>query len=276
MQCLLFRRKNKALPHSLSWLWAIQVANQEYRLAGRGRASPAQEPTKAGSGALRRVVVVVARVQLKHRVDPLVLIERLDLLRILPDIPQDRVPGLALLVSQGEVDAVWLALGLVGKDVLLHAGKPERAGHAAHPGKQIRPVDGVQGEQPGQRIPSDFPPGRNSSYFLLCRGDDLLGQQPHIVVRAAGAGLRIFEGGGLSQGTMSWFQSRLLIATCVNGGQPVACAVSNIFCPSPEKVLRKIIGVSDSEFGKIDAVLLPIVKGCIWAHLLSISVITTC
>ena len=155
----------------------------------------AQQPDDAGGGALRRVVVVVARVQLKHRVDPLGLIERLDLLRILPDIPQDRVPGLALFVSQGEVDAVWLALGLVGKDVLLHAGKPEGAGHAAHPGKQIRPVDGVQGEQPGQGVPGDPTPAWDSANLFLCYWDDLLGQEPQVVVRAAGTGLGVFEGG---------------------------------------------------------------------------------
>ena len=141
------------------------------------------------------MVVVVARIQLKYCVDPLVLIEGLDLLRVLSDAPQDGVPSLALLVSKGEVDAVRLALGLVGEDVLLHAGEPERAGHAAHPGKQVRPVDGVQGKQSGQGVSGDPPPGRNSSKFLLCRGDDLLGQEPQIVVRAAGAGLGVFEGG---------------------------------------------------------------------------------
>lgn len=89
---------------------------------------------------------MVARVQLKYRVNFLAPIERLDLLCIPADAPQDRVPGLALLVSQREVDAVRQALGLVGKDVLLHAGEPEGTGHAAHPRKQVRPIDGVQGE----------------------------------------------------------------------------------------------------------------------------------
>ena len=81
------------------------------------------------------MVVVAARIQLEHRVDSFVLIEGPDLLRVLPNAPQDRVPGLPLLVPQGEVDAVRPALGFVGEEVLLHAGKPEGAGHAAHPGK---------------------------------------------------------------------------------------------------------------------------------------------
>ena len=37
---------------------------------------------------------------------------------------------------------------------------------------------------------------------------------------------------------MSWFQSRSLMATSANGGQPEACAFSNIFWYSWEKVLR--------------------------------------
>ena len=158
----------------------------------QGRLS-AQQPGDTGGGALRRVVVVVARVQLEYRVDPLVLIERLDLLRVLPDAPQDRVPGLALLVPQGEVDAVRPALGLMGEEVLPHAGKPEGAGHAAHPGKQIRLVEGVQGEQPGQGVPGNPAPTRNSGKFLLCRGDDLFSQKPQIVVCAACAGSSIFK-----------------------------------------------------------------------------------
>ena len=89
------------------------------------------------------MVVVVTWVQLKHRVDPLGLIKGLNLFRILPHAPQNRVSGFALLVSQGELHMVWLALWFVGEDVVLHSGKPERAGHAAHPRKQIRPVDGV-------------------------------------------------------------------------------------------------------------------------------------
>ena len=81
------------------------------------------------------MVVVVPRVQLKHRVDPLGLIEYLNLFCVLPDIPQNRIPGLALLISQGKVHTVRPTLWLVGEDVLLHAGKPEGAGHAPYTGK---------------------------------------------------------------------------------------------------------------------------------------------
>ena len=58
----------------------------------------AQQPGNAGGGALRRLVVVVTWIQLEHRIDPLVLIECLNLLRVLTDAPQDWVPSLALLV----------------------------------------------------------------------------------------------------------------------------------------------------------------------------------
>ena len=136
---------------------------------------------------------MVARIHLKHCVDPLALIEGMNLLRILPDAPQDRVPGLTLLVPQGEVDAVRPALGLMGEEVLLHAGKPEGAGHAAHPGKQIRLVEGVHGEQPGQGVPGDPAPTRDSINLLLCRWNNLFRQKPQIVVRTTGAGLSIFE-----------------------------------------------------------------------------------
>lgn len=68
--------------------------------------SSAQHPGNAGSGALRRMVVVVAWVQLKHRVDPLALIEGLDLLRVLANIPQGLVQGLALPITRREVRAV--------------------------------------------------------------------------------------------------------------------------------------------------------------------------
>lgn len=60
---------------------------KEYSLAGRGGASPAQEPTKACSCAFHSLVIVIAWIQLKHCVDPLALIEGLDLLCILPDTP---------------------------------------------------------------------------------------------------------------------------------------------------------------------------------------------
>ena len=81
---------------------------------------------------------------MKHCVDPLALIEGLDIFRVLPNAAQDRVSGLALLVSQGEIYAVRPTLRLMGEDVLLHAGIPEGAGHAAHTGEQICLIDGVQ------------------------------------------------------------------------------------------------------------------------------------
>ena len=92
-------------------------------------------PTKACSCALHRMIVMVPRVQLKHCVDSLALIERLNLFRILPDAPQNWVSGFALLVTQREIYAVRPMLWLVGKDVLLHTGKPEGAGHASYTGK---------------------------------------------------------------------------------------------------------------------------------------------
>lgn len=99
---------------------------------------------------------------------------------------QDRILGFALLISQREIYAVRLVLWLIGEDVLLHAGKPEGAGYAAHPGKQICLVDGIQSEQPGQRVPGDAPPARNAAKLFLRRRNDLLGQKPQIVVRPAG------------------------------------------------------------------------------------------
>ena len=66
------------------------------------------------------MVVVVTRIQLKHRVDPPGLIEGLDLFRVLPHAPQNGVSGFALLVSQGEVHVVWLALRFVGEDIVTY------------------------------------------------------------------------------------------------------------------------------------------------------------
>ena len=106
---------------------------KEYSLAGGAPNSPAQEPTKACSCALRRMVVVISGVQLKHCVDPLALIECLNLFCVLPDTSQKWVTGLALLVSQGEVHAVRQTLWLMGENVLFHAGKPKRARHTANP-----------------------------------------------------------------------------------------------------------------------------------------------
>ena len=84
-------------------------------------------------------------------------------------------------------------LWLMGKDVLLHAGKPEGAGYAAHSRKQIRLVDGIQSEQTGQRIPGNSAPSWNAGNFPLCRWDNFLRQKPQIVVRTTGARLSIFE-----------------------------------------------------------------------------------
>lgn len=154
----------------------------------------------------------------------------------------DRTPGsppcFALLISQKKVHTIRPALWLIGKDVLLHVGKPEGTGHAVHSGKQNRPVDGVQSEQPGQRIPSDASPTRDSVELFLCRRNDLPGQKPQIVILAVGAGARVLKAGGLSQDTISWFQSRSLTATSVNSGQPAACVISYTLWPSAEKVLR--------------------------------------
>ena len=88
---------------------------KEYSLAGGGPNSPAQEPTKACSSALCCMVVVVPRVQLKHRVDPLGLIECLNLFCVLPDIPQDLVSRFALLVTQGKVHTIWPPLRFMEK-----------------------------------------------------------------------------------------------------------------------------------------------------------------
>ena len=139
------------------------------------------------------MIVVVTRIKLKYRVDPLTLIEGLDLLCVLPDTPQDRIPGRALLVPQGEVHAVRSALRRMGEEVLLHAGKPEGAGHAAHPGEQICPVDGIQGKEPRQGVSGDPTPTRDSVNLLLCRWNNLLGEEAQIFVRTTGAGLSIFE-----------------------------------------------------------------------------------
>ena len=81
------------------------------------------------------MVVVIARIQLEYRINPLALIECLSFFRIQPDAPQNWVSGFALLVPQREIYAVRPTLWLVRKDVLLHAGIPEGAGHAPYMGK---------------------------------------------------------------------------------------------------------------------------------------------
>ena len=153
----------------------------------------AQYPSNTGSSALNTLDKVVARVQLEHRVDPFALVISAYLLGVRLNCAQDRILGFALLISQRKVHTIRQVLWLVGEDVLLHTGKPEGAGHAAHPGKQVRLVDGIQSEQPSQRIPGDPPPTRNAAKLFLCRRNDLLGQKPQIVVRPAGAGVRVFE-----------------------------------------------------------------------------------
>ena len=167
---------------------------KKYSLVGGRVTSPAQEPTKASSCAFYSMVIVITWILMEHCVNALTLIKSTNLFRALSDISQNRVAGFALLIAQRKVHAVRPTLRFVGEDVVLHSGKPERAGHAAHPRKQIRPVDGVQGEQTGQRVAYDPSPGRNSGNFLLCRWDNPLGQKTQIVIRAAGAGFGIFKG----------------------------------------------------------------------------------
>ena len=95
--------------------------------------SSPKQPGNAGCGALYRMVVVVAWIQLKYCVDPLALIEGLDLLRVLSDTSQNRIAGFALLVPQGKIHTLRPALWFMGDDILFHAGKPKRAGYAANP-----------------------------------------------------------------------------------------------------------------------------------------------
>ena len=79
------------------------------------------------------------------------------------------------------------------EDILLHAGKPKRAGYAVHTGKQVRLVDGIQRKQPSQGVTSDSSPTRDSVNLFLCRWYNLLGDELQIVVRTTGARLSIFE-----------------------------------------------------------------------------------
>ena len=211
---------------------------KEYSLAGGGPNSPAQEPTKACSSALCCMVVVVPRVQLKHRVDPLGLIECLNLFCVLPDIPQDLVSRFALLVTQGKVHTIWPPLRFMGEDILFHTGKPEGTGHAAHPGKEICLADGIQRKQTCQRIPGDPPPPGGLGSSLSVAGMISSVRSRRYSSAPPVQGSAFLKAGGLSQGTISWFHSRSLMATSVNGGQPAACADSYTFCPSSRKVLR--------------------------------------
>lgn len=204
---------------------------------------------------------------MKHRINPFALVESMNLFCVLSDTSQNRVSSFALLVTQGKVHTIWTSLWLMGEDVLLHSRKPKRAGDAAYTRKQIRLVDGIQRKRPSQGVPSDPSPTRDSANLFLCCWDDLLSQELQIVICATNAGIGILKAGELSQGTMSWFQFRSLMATSVNGGQLVACAVSYTFWLSSRKVLRYITGDSDSLHGKIEMVLLSVVKVRISASL---------
>ena len=119
---------------------------------------------------------MISGIQLEHRVDALVLVKGLDLLCIFLNCFQDWIAGLGLLVPQREIDAVWLALRLVGEDVFLETWKPQGTGHTPHPGEHICPVDSVQGEQTSQRVPGDPTPCRRPGELFLCPGYDLLHQ----------------------------------------------------------------------------------------------------
>ena len=153
---------------------------KEYSLERRGVTSPAQEPTKACNCALHRIIVVVTRIQLEYRINPLALVESMYLFCVLPDTSQKWVSSFVLLVAQRKVHVVRQTLWLMGEDVLLYSRKPERIGRAPYTEKQVRLVDGIQRKQPGQRIPSNSAPSWNAGNFSLCRWDDRLGQEPQI------------------------------------------------------------------------------------------------
>ena len=173
---------------------------KEYSLERRGVTSSAQEPTKACSCALHRMIVVVTRIQLEYRINPLALVESMYLFCVLPDTSQKWVSSFVLLVTQRKVHAVRQTLWLMGADVLLYSRKPERTGRAPYTGKQVRLVDGLQSKQPGQGVSGDPTPTRNSVNLFLYRWNNIPGQKLQIVVCAAGAGLGIFESGGTVPG----------------------------------------------------------------------------
>ena len=141
----------------------------------------------------RSVVMIIYWIQLDHCVDPPCLIEHLELFRVLLDTLKNRVPGLALHISQRKVHAIWPTLWLMGEDVPLHSGKPEKSKHAAYTGKQIRLVNAVQCKQPSQGVAGNPKPARVSGNFLLCRWDNFLGQESQIIVRTTSAGVSIFK-----------------------------------------------------------------------------------
>ena len=95
----------------------------------------AQQPLNACHRPLDSLDKVVAGIQLEHRVDAFALVKSPDLLCIFLNCFQDWIACLSLLVPQREIYAVRPTLWLVRKDVLLHTGKPEGAGHASYTGK---------------------------------------------------------------------------------------------------------------------------------------------
>ena len=138
----------------------IKFSHAIQRIRAESHPLPAQQPPDTGHGALDPLDEVVAGIQLEHRVDPLS-----------QKVGMDGPP-----VPQGEVYAVRPALRLVGEDVLLETRKPQRTGHAPHPGEHIRLANGIQGEQPRQGVPGDPPPRRRAGQFFLRLRHDLLHQ----------------------------------------------------------------------------------------------------
>ena len=108
---------------------------KEYSLAGGGPNSPAQEPIKACNCALHSMIVVIARIQLEYRINPLALVESMNLFCVLPDTSQKWVSSFVLLITQRKVHVVRQTLRLMEEDVLLYSGKPKRARYATYTGK---------------------------------------------------------------------------------------------------------------------------------------------
>ena len=190
---LLAQKKTTLLVYSFYILFSYGILCNSKQPARQGL--PAQRPDNTDSSAFHALDKVVAWVQLEHRVDSHVLVIRTYLLGILQNCAQDRILGFALLITQRKVHTIRPTLWLVGEDLLFYTGKPEGAGHAAHPGKQVCLIDGIQSEQPGQRVPGNPSPARNFIDLFLCRWDELLGQKPQLGVRAASAGVYVFESG---------------------------------------------------------------------------------
>ena len=79
------------------------------------------------------MIVVITWIQLEHCVNSLGLIEGPNLFRVLPDISQKWASSFILLVTQRKVHVVRQTLWLMGENVLLYSGKPERTGYATTP-----------------------------------------------------------------------------------------------------------------------------------------------